>query len=282
MKRIIQWSLLLSIITLMASACYYDLRVKERPEWQEILDQHDMQGGFELYDNNTEIATYLSKEACSERNVPGNSFHIVASLIGLEKSTILDEAKPIYWVSKLQDSSIDASLNLRDYFQQQHEGFFAALMEEMGTANIQWGMDTLKYGNMQINDGAFWKDGTLRISLDEQLGIMKRLYFKEVKGVSGRVQTILMSMLLKKQTDKLKLYYDISTAVENDTMYHWVIGVLENYNVVKNPKTELIEKKVHPYFFALHVSSKSGKKLTREQCLEAVNALLRDYNLTVE
>lgn len=282
MNKILRWSIALIAMSTMGTSCYYDLRVKEKDAWKAILDKHEMVGGFELYDNNTEIATYYDKAACSNRYSPGSSFHLTSAIIGLEKSVVLDESKPIHWVSKLNDTAIDASLNLRNYFEQQHQPFFSALHKEIGKANMQWGLDTLKYGNMTISDGAYWKDGTLTISLDEQLGIMKRLYFKEIKGISGRVQTIMLSMLLKEQNDKLKLYYDISPAVQGDTTYYWAVGVLENYNVVKNPKTDVVEKKVHPYFFAMHVHATSGNTLDEKKVLSAIKDFLVDYNLIVE
>jgi beta-lactamase class D len=87
----------------------------------------------------------------------------------------------------------------------------------------------------------FWKDGSLTITADEQLGLIKRAFFKELP-FQKRSQEIFKKMILKEDNSNYKLsYLTASDATTNNT---WVIGYEE--------------ENTHIYFFVLHTTSKTA------------------------
>jgi beta-lactamase class D len=91
----------------------------------------------------------------------------------------------------------------------------------------------------------FWKDESLLITADEQLGFIKRLYFKGLP-FQKRSQELFRKMIMKEQNSNYQLSYLVATdtALGNQA---WVLGY--------------IEENLHPYFFVLHTSASDGKDL---------------------
>lgn len=276
MKKILSWLLALSLLVVGLSSCY-DVRIDERDDWKKIFEKHGFEGGFVLYDNNREIANYYNKEVSSARVNPGSTFHIFASIVGIETSTVLDENKPIYWVSKSTDS-MNKESSLRDFYTSNDTLFFRNLAQQIGPERMQDYMDSVKYGNMTLSPRNYWLDGTLQITPDEQAGFMKRIYFNQLKNVSTRSSTIMQSMMLQQKDDDIQLYYQISPMTDSSGTHYWIVGFAETYNPLRNPKTELIEKKIHPFFFSGLVRN-VGAGVTEEQVKNLLFDLLRDYQI---
>lgn len=266
--------LILFTFCILLGACY-NVRIEEKDNWKAYFDKHHLEGGFEIYDNNKEIANYYNKEICSTPLPPGATFYIMSGIVGIETSTVLDENKPIYWVSRLSDS-MDKESNLRSYFQQQDPVFHRHLAREIGPQKMQDYLDSVKYGNMTLSDGEYWNDGTLLISPDEQVGLMKRIYFNQLNNISSRSSTIMKSMMMKESSDEIKLYYQISPVVDSGKTKYWITGFAETYNALKNPETEKIENKIHPFFFAGLVY---GRDATEASVKELMEGILKDYQV---
>lgn len=264
------------LLVVSLSSCY-DIRIDERDDWKEIFDKHGFDGGFVLYDNNREIANYYNKDVSSTRVNPGATFHIFASIVGIETSTVLDENKPIYWVSKITDS-LDKESSLRDFYKNNDSLFFKNLAQQIGPELMQDYMDSVKYGNMTLSPRQYWLDGTLQITPDEQAGFMKRIYFNQLKNVSTRSSTIMQSMMLQRKDDEIQLYYQISPMTDSVGKHFWIVGFAETYNPLRNPKTELIEKKIHPFFYSGLVRNVDAD-VTEADIQDLLFDLLRDYQI---
>lgn len=239
---------ILAIISIIFFASCSDSRITDQDSWGKIFEKYQVKGGFEILDNNKEIVNYYNRLACSKPLPPGQTFYIISSIIGLESSAVLEDNKPILWVSKMNDS-LDKNGTIRTFYKENNTAFFNQLAKEISPLKMKEYLDTIKYGNMEVNNESYWQDGTLTISPDEQVGLMKRIYFNQLPFISTRSTTIVKSMMQEENTDEIKLYYQISPVVDSGKNNIWIVGFAENFNPLKNPVSHKIENKVHPFFF---------------------------------
>lgn len=247
-------------LLLFLSACS-GIRIKEHENWKKHFDAYGVEGCFEIYDNNKEIAHYYNKERSAERFSPASTFKIFNSLIALETGEARDEQLIIPWDGVERPiASWNQDLSMKDAFTYSAVPYYQELARRMGRKTIQFYLDTVKYGNMNMAGevDAFWLNDTLKISADEQVGLMKRLYHSQLP-FDERSQRIVKGMMLQETTDDYRLYYKTGMRpnADNSTLY-WVVGFIEHYNPLKNVKTGTLEKIPHPYFFALNFTAPAG------------------------
>ena len=104
-------------------------------------------------------------------------------------------------------------------------------------------IDSLSYGNKQIAGtvDSFWLNNSLKISPDEQLGLMKQLYFDQLP-FRASVQESVRKMMLQEDNTLYKLSYKTGWGFdEKNNNIGWVAG--------------WIEENRHVYFFVTLVKS---------------------------
>jgi beta-lactamase class D len=104
-------------------------------------------------------------------------------------------------------------------------------------------IDSLKYGNMNINGpiDSFWLNNTLKISPDEQLGLVKKLYFNQLP-FQKRSQQIVRDVMLQENNTQYKLSYKTGSGRdEQQNAIGWMVG--------------WIEENMHVYFFVTMIKS---------------------------
>jgi beta-lactamase class D len=116
-------------------------------------------------------------------------------------------------------------------------------------------MDSVKYGNKKIgNDiSAFWLNDTLTISPDEQLGLIKRLYFKQ-HPFRASVQEQVKKMMVVVNNAQYQLAYQQGNLVRGNRKQAWVVGWIEenrhvypfvlSFDADLNADTDAIGKKL--------------------------------------
>jgi beta-lactamase class D len=192
------------------------------------IDSAGMKGSFALMENSTEAFTIYNLSAYKDSGyAPLNTFFALPVLIGFDKGQL--NADTNTWVS------LDSSL----YYQQ--------LVKQIGRNEILLEIDSIHYGKgiVSANMDSFWRDESLLITADEQLGFIKQLYFKGLP-FQKRSQELFSKMILKEANSNYKLSYLVATdnALGNQS---WVVGY--------------IEENLHPYFFVLHTSATDGNDL---------------------
>jgi beta-lactamase class D len=294
-KKLCTLGILLAVV---ASSCR-NIRIKEYDEWGKYFEEAGVQGCFEVYDNNKETAVYYNKERCAERFTPASTFKIFSALVALESSIAPDEqllikwdgktryykdGKPVYGADTAQATLREEwakDLTMAQAFKVSAVPYFQELARRIGAAEMQSYLDTVKYGNMSIGEqiDEFWLNGSLKISPDEQVGFVKRLYFGELPGFSERTQRIVRGMMLQKETDTYKLYYKTGWGKSSDKNILWVVGFVEKINELKNVETKNIDRIPHPYFFALNFETDNSRQDVAELRLSLLNKLLAAYGL---
>ena len=123
------------------------------------------------------------------------------------------------------------------------------LKNEKDTLSSPIGQDTLKR----------WLDtlgyNPLKITADEQLGLVKKLYFEQLPFFA-RTQQLVVKTMLKENNSNYKLSYLVSTgATGNDHTFSWIVG--------------WIEENKHPYFFVLQTEDLSAEQARAAGSTEA-------------
>lgn len=207
------------------------------------IDSAGMSGSFALMENGTEGFTIFNLSAYKDSAIaPLNTFFVLPTLIALDKGYIpVDSNK---WIS------FDSS------------AYYNQVVAKIGRADLLLNIDTLHYGKGIVSADLenFWRDQSLVITPDEQLGLFKRIYFKELP-YQKRSQEMLKKMILKESNANYQLSYVVATdSTKNNTT--WVVGY--------------VEENVHPYFFVLQTNAKDGSDLVNRNILLLKRILLQE------
>lgn len=194
-----------------------------------------------------EILVY-NMELDTMRFTPASTFKIVNSLIGLETGKILDENMLIKWDGvKRSNAEWNADMDMKQAFKVSNVGYYQEVARRIGADTMQHWIDTLAYGNGTIGESidSFWLNNTLKVSPDEQLGFMKRLYFDQLPFRKSVQQTV-RNVMLQEDNTAYKLSYKSGWGFdEQNNSIGWLTG--------------WIEENRHVYFFVTLVKSKDPK-----------------------
>jgi beta-lactamase class D len=172
---------------------------------------------------------------------PYHSFEPVLHIIGLETGVIPNE-KGIVITDSLNKRGIAGDSALQHSIPE----FYSKVASTIGTIRLQAALDTLAYGSKKIVGGIenCWQQAGFTISPDEQLGLIKRLYFNQLP-FQKRSQEIVKKLLIKETNASYQLaYHSSQTPLPDGGEIVWLMG--------------WVEENKHPYFFVLNTSRAAG------------------------
>ena len=212
---------------------------------ENFFKDNKVEGSFALLDNSTrEFTIYNLPRYRDSAFLPASTFKIVNSLIGLQTGVISNDSMVIKWDGiKRNMSSWNKDLTMYEAFRVSAVPYYQEIARRIGKDTMQQWLDTLSYGTKKItgNIDSFWLDNTLKIRPDEQLGLMKRLYFDELPFHKYNQQIVKRAMLFE-DNPQYKLSYKTGLALKEDgAQLGWVVG--------------WIEENKHPYFFVLNMEA---------------------------
>jgi beta-lactamase class D len=217
--------------------------VKEDASIKKIFDDHHVIGSFGIYDNGTGIFTIHNlKRYKDSAFLPASTFKIVNSLIGIETGRIVNEKMVIKWdgvVRKFPEWNKD--LTMEEAFKASAVPYYQEVARRIGKDTMQQWLDSLKYGNHLMGNrvDSFWLNNTLKITADEQLGLVKKLYFGKLP-FQKRTQEVVKRVMLQQSNANFELSYKTGWGfLPNGRSLGWMVGWI-------------VENK-HPYFFVLNM-----------------------------
>lgn len=191
-------------------------------------------GTFVLLD--LKSGRYLRHDAgrAAERFPPFSTFKIPNSLIGLETGVIPDADFLIKWDARKYPA--DPSFpqwfrdqTLRTAFQRSAVWYYQELAERVGEARMKEMLDKLDYGNEDTSGGLtrFWLNSSLKISADEQVAFLRRLYLGELP-VSRRALDIVKGIMVHEETPAYRLSGKTGSGpLVEGRFLGWFVGYLE-------------------------------------------------------
>jgi beta-lactamase class D len=208
---------------------------------QRYFDSAGVQGSFGLFDNGQgHFTIYNLPRYRDSLYQPGATFDILLSLIAVQTGVAKDDTaslRPALTLGKAFRGSDDSSLT-----------GFQALVARIGKDTLKKWIDSLQYGNKNIgvDTAAFWHDNTLKINADEQLGLLKKLYFDQLPFFQ-RTQAIVRRMMPAENNSSYRLTYKTAQGTKEDGhAIGWVMG--------------WVEENKHPYFFVVNLESADPNK----------------------
>ncbi len=276
--------LLLFIIPFSFISCE-NSHIAYEDQWGDFFKKYGIDSAcFELADNNHDIVHVYNLDRASTRYTPASTFKILNSLIALETGVAPDEKFVINWDGKERKPEWDKDMDMREAFNVSNVPYFQELARKIGRENMQKYIDTIRYGNKNIGNELdnFWLNDSLKISADEQVGFMKKLYFDKLP-MSQRSQRIVRSMLLKEDEPLFKLYYKTGTNdfFQNNKKFYiaWIVGFVERKETQKTIMEGKEETNFKPYFFAMNFASPYDIDKTSEVRLNILKDILKQQQI---
>jgi beta-lactamase class D len=235
------------ILLMTGSGCSVN-KAKIDNSLKKYFDSAKVDGCFSMFNNTTGAVTVYNMKLDTQRILPASTFKIVNTLIGIETGKITDEKMIIKWDGvKRWNEDWNKDLTMEEAFKFSAVNYYQEVARRIGRDTMQHWIDTLNYGNKNISGpiDSFWLNNTLKISPDEQLGLVKKLYFDKLP-FQKRSQQIVRDVMLQEDNTLYKLSYKTGWGFdEQKNSIGWIVG--------------WIEENRHVYFFVTLVKSPDEK-----------------------
>ena len=151
------------------------------------------------------------------------------SLIGLEMGVVEDENHVIRWDGTTHAiAAWNRDHTLATAIENSVVWYYQALARQVGREEMQYYVELANYGNEDISGeiDTFWLEGGLRISPEEQVLFLRRLY-EGTLPFSTRSMDIVKGILLVEETETYRLSAKTGFGVRVEPQIGWWVGYLE-------------------------------------------------------
>lgn len=245
------WLLAICSFSLLFTSCSVNNNVKEDESLAPFFSDNNLTGCFAIMNNATgQFTAHNVNRYRDSSYLPASTFKIINSLIGLQTGVISSDSMVIPWDGVTREMpEWNKDLNMYEAFRVSAVPYYQEVARRIGKDTMTRWLDSLKYGLRSADDtfsirttvDSFWLDNSVKITPDEQLGIVKRLYFNQLPFYKTYQETVIRAMLRESNT-KYRLGYKTGWGyTDKGHALGWVMGWIEENN--------------HPYFFVLNLES---------------------------
>jgi beta-lactamase class D len=152
---------------------------REVPQWKNHFTSAGVEGTFLFYDLKRDEYLAYNVARAKIRYLPASTFKIFNSLVALELGTIRDADEILSWDKVTRDfPQWNRDQNMREAIANSTVWFYQEMARRAGEKRIQKFISRANYGNKNISGGVdrFWLDGNLKISAEEQIKLLVKLY----------------------------------------------------------------------------------------------------------
>lgn len=222
---------------------------------KKYFDEAGVTGTFGIFDNaQGQFTIYNLLRFRDSAYLPASTFKIFNSLAALGTGVVFSDTVVVPWDKVVRTGpggdtmhQWNKDMNMREAFEVSNVGFYQEMARRIGKDTMQMLLDSVGYGQrydtFRITDNIdrFWLDNTLKVTADEQLGLVKRLYFKQLP-FQNREQEIVKNMMIRERSDKYILAYKTGWGTTaSGSQLGWIVG--------------WIEENKHVYPFVLNLES---------------------------
>ena len=230
------------------AASVSDTTAESRPDLKSYFDAVGAaDGAFVIFDAGARHYVRYNPERSAERFLPASTFKIFNSLVSLESGVVKDEHEVLRWdgvVRSIKEWNRD--LDMADAFRLSAVWFYQEMARRVGESRMRSWVEREHYGNMDIGGGIdhFWLDGRLRISADEQIGLLRRLHERKL-DFSERSMGIVERIMVIDSAAGYTLRGKTGWASGSFGELGWLVGWVERGGRV--------------YYFAMNIASADPK-----------------------
>ncbi|MBC7904614.1 MAG: class D beta-lactamase [Gemmatimonadaceae bacterium] len=257
-----------AVSTLLSSCSPNNVNVDEgMKKW---FDSAGVTGTFGLYDNGQgNFTVYNLARFRDSAYLPASTFKIVNSLIGLETGRIKNDSMVINWDGIDRGRpECNKDMSMYEAFRLSCPPWYQELARRIGKDTMQQWLDTLgyaaRYGKFKITNNldTFWLDNSMKITADEELGLVKKLYFNQLPFQKTTHELVKKMMLWEDDANYRLSYKTGMGTLPNGHSLGWIVG--------------WIEENRHPYMFVLHIETdKPGYNLLQGR-MAVLKSILRE------
>ncbi|HSK13004.1 MAG TPA: penicillin-binding transpeptidase domain-containing protein [Phnomibacter sp.] len=241
---------------------------------KKYFDEAGAAGTFGIFDNaQGQFTVYNLGRFRDSAYLPASTFKIVNSLAALGTGVLFSDTVVVPWDGVVRMGpggdtmhAWNKDMDMRQAFEVSNVGFYQEMARRIGKDTMQMLLDSIGYGRrydtfrITNNLDRFWLDNSLKVSPDEQLGLVKRLYFRQLP-FQNREQEIVRTLMIRERNDKYILAYKTGWGqTERETQLGWVVG--------------WIEENKHVYPFVLNLESPDTNFNMVEQRMKILRGIL--------
>ncbi|MEO6681593.1 MAG: penicillin-binding transpeptidase domain-containing protein [Ginsengibacter sp.] len=255
--------LFVACFILILSSCTHN-KAKINDDLKKHFDAAGVSGSFAMLNNQSGNITIYNMQLDTTRVSPGSSFDIVQTLIGIETGVIMDDKMIINWDGVARSNpEWNKDMDLKEAFNVSAQPYFQEIARKIGKDTMQVWLDTMHYGNKMIGKSvdSFWFDNSLKITPDEQLGLMFQLYFDKLP-FSKYAQSLVKGLMMKENNEKFRYSYAAGSGMDGTNKTGWVIG--------------WVEENRHVYLFSTFITSDNNELDMKKKGEEVTQAVLAD------
>ena len=256
-------NLVLMLAVLSIGAC---TKATIQEELDALFTQRAVEGTILISNLDGSLEYVAYPERAKANFLPASTFKIPNTLITMEEAVIASPDEIFTWDGEVR--FVDAwnqDHSLRTAFPVSCVWFYQELARRVGNETYLEYLQKLNYGNKLTGPEItrFWLDGDLRITAEEQIAFLKKVYSKELPFQSKQFE-LLKEIMLVEQTDVYSMYAKTGWAVRDDGEHTWYVGYVEVGDQV--------------WFFATNIEIKSNddaqyhKEITRD-ALKLIGAI---------
>ena len=233
---------------------------------KKYFDENKVDGCFTMLNNADGKVTVYNMKYDTMRFSPASTFKIFNSLAGLQTGVIIDEKMLIKWDGiKRWNADWNKDMDMTEAFKVSSLPYYQEVARRLGKDTMQQWIDSIGYGNKNISGpvDSFWLNNTLKISPDEQLGFVKKLYFDQLPFRKS-TQQLVRDVMLQENNTAYQLSYKTGWGFgEDGNAIGWVVG--------------WIEENKHVYFFVTFIKAPVKEIDMKTVRLNITKAILKQY-----
>lgn len=211
-----------------------------------------VEGSIMIYDSNNDRVFQHNPQRNTTAFLPASTFKILNSLISLETGVISDEIAVLTWDGISRKIPVwNRDLNMREAIKLSAIWFYQVLARKVGHDRMQQWVTQVGYGNQQIGGSddidKFWLQGDLRITPQEQIQFLRRLYKNDLPFSERSISIVKDIMIMEKTPDYTITGKTGWVGVADDVIpkIGWYVGY--------------VEKAENVYFFATNIDIRNEK-----------------------
>lgn len=235
------------VVALTDAATSQQATVEVRDDFKKQFEKFHVEGSFALVDLRNNKWILCNQKQLRNPLIPASTFKICNSLIGLETGVIKDENSVIPWDGVARSrTEWNKDHDLKTAFKNSTVWYYQELARRVGGQRMKKWLDLIGYGNADTSGGIdmFWLSGGLRITPEQQVRFLKRLYEGDLP-FSKRTQEIVKRIMVVKDTETYTLRAKTGWGVQDGLDIGWYVGYLQTKSgvycfatVAQRPKSE--------------------------------------------
>lgn len=234
------WLLFLSVLSLFA---------QDDVVLAKLFDDYGLKGTMVIESLEGKERFVYNEARVKMPLLPASTFKIPNTLIALDQN-VVNEQSIVVW-DKIERSipAWNKDQTLQSAFQSSCVWCYQSFARQIGLETYAAYLKKLHYGNEKTGNNVdrFWLDGELRISAEEQIAFLKKLYRNELPFRQSDID-LLKKIMIDEQGESYVIRAKTGWAVPKNAEHHgWYVGY------VQSPKGA--------YFFAINILTPSSDAL---------------------